>query len=780
MSSDMTNTFKSMMSRFGGKSSPNVPNLYGGFDTADALNNGQFSSGINAMSDEMFVRNVYEKASDFLINNRLTTYTANDIGNSSASQLSFGLEHLTIGNDDVSATIDADSLLDAARIPANRRDEAVQSLALLLAKFGAAGNSSLKYITSHFGSGNRNQELSNNITASTHGAYAPSIMNLVSDTAIPAMEAFGTSSDKVLPDIRAAIAVTLLRFHRGLADRILHRRVSDTPYVKYVQTYAEFYDMLKTNDADHRVRNDGSHRQPFINLYADPSPVSQELQPIVPLKANDDSRESVLVSDGVIKVGPKVNLFDLSRLANEFGKSHINWTDLVSEGSVLDSVYVEFAKGGTKETYQIALRQLAQAALNMFPNASDSADRSTSINTRTVFNKDSTDINGKPTELFASFTDNDFVRVGLNFHVCINNKTSDTLGYGAISFKGFNRANVALKSECTTALEGMTCTLIGYTIDARYSEENLRRSNLAIQTNVKTYDYEISNGRYILVDYSLQEEAPDAVMKFVSEAISLGTDHRAVDIITHQLMYIYDRNHEEATIPGLQDRLSTLGLNYAAGMMVRPTALLATIDLANVDTIRSSDILGDIRQYVEWQLLNLISYLNQNSYYKRQLNDGEVPKFKVVSSNIIIDNLLNIPHIHNHLNTSSSVSETNGGVEFRRVLPNGVELDCVSTTFNDLRDKMFIIPFRDGDPESVLNFGTNWDYGTFVGSYDYQGNNAVNKRFISNNRTQVIPTNPIGLYINVRNLDTIINMFATGTMAESRLPNPGDLVVPLV
>ncbi len=742
-----------------------------------SLNRNAPSTYDRGSSEEMFLSNLFKATGDFLVDSRLVNAKARNVIDDLSVVI--GLEDFeapTVASSSLN-DVTLDTLLNAARIPESKRAEAVDSIHLLLAKFAFAGTSSINYVNTHFGSG-RDNDLNTRVATQTRATYAPGVMGLINDNAVPAMEAFGASSDKVLPDIRSAIAVTLLRFHKGLLDRIMHRCVSDTPYVKYVQTYAEFYDMLKSNDADHKVRNDGSHRQPFINLYADAAPVSNELQPIIPLKANDT--EDLLIADGVVAINKEANLFDLSRLAKEFGKTHTNWTDLVSEGAILDSVYVKFTKDGTSEIHQIATRDIRSAAFNMYPNAADSSDRSATVEVRVVLNKDSKDSTGNATKLFTAFTGNDFLRVGVHVHADIRNKTSDVLGYGAVNFAPFNSANVPVQSAAKTAITGLTAELIGYTVDARYSEENLRRSNLAIQTNVKTYDYEISNGRYILVDYSLQEDAPDAVMKFVSEASSLGCDHRAVDIITHQLMYVYDRNHEEATVPGLQSRLTTLGLNYVAGMRVRPTVYLATIDLNKVDTIRSGDILGDIRQTVEWELLNLISLLHQNSYYKHQLEDGETPKYKVCTSNVIIDNLLGIPHYHNHLNKNDTPTDNSGNVEFRHVLPNGTELDCVSTTFNDMRDKMFIIPFRESDPKSELNFGHNWDFGTFVGSYEYQFENAVNKRFIANTRSQVVPTNPCGLYINVKGLDGIVNMFAKGTPTKSRLPNPGDLVVPLV
>ena len=253
---------------------------------------------------------------------------------------------------------------------------------------------------------------------------------------------------------------------------------------------------------------------------------------------------------------------------------------------------------------------------------------------------------------------------------------------------------------------------------------------------------------------------------------SHGTVH---DVIIRELLHVYDVTNEENADPNFRERLDKIGFQYVSSQLVRPVVYLGTIDLANVDSVRSSDVLGDIRQYVEWELLNYISLIYQNSFYKHQLNAGEKPMFKVFTSSVILENIFSIPHIHNHLNTESPVDGSS--VEYRRVLPNGTILDCVTCTFNYMRDKVVMIPYRENAPEDILNFGHNWDYGTFVAHYNPQLDNAVNKRVFSNTRSMVIPTNPMGLYLDVHHLDEFIDMFQVTNPTSSKLPQPSELNV---
>lgn len=678
------------------------------------------------------------------------------------------VNHQTIGDAAIK------DLVVRCQVPAQYQQEAAKQVACLIAKMKACNGDNAAYRLMHFGHGNRNgledATLERNITT----VFAPSLYNVAKNVGIPSQESFGANIDKVLPDIRASMAVTLLQFHRGLLDRIMHRRTSASPYVKYVVPYAEVYDMLKSNDKDHRVRNEGEHIIPFIDLYGNPRAVSNILQPIVPLRENDT--EGVLMADNVVKFNVRANLFDLSVIANQLGKSHINYTDLVSENVVLDCIYVKVAKGEQEELFQINMRQVNGARLNMKANTIDSGIRTTMFHHTIKLGKDSTTVTGEPTKLLAACTATDFLRLKTTLAMAINIKYADVEGMGSLIAEAYNRNQAEVAQEVRQMVEGLTISLEGYTLDARYSEENLRKSNLAIRYNVRTFDFEISNGRNIMIDYSFEEELPEFLMSLVTEATSLGQDHRGIDIIIKELMYVYDVTNLENQDPQFRDRLEKIGFQYISSQLVRPTVYLNTIDLDNVDNIRSGDVLGDIRSYVEWELLNLCSLLYQNSYYKHQLKPGEKPVFKLVTSSVILENIFSIPHYHNHLNTEQSVDGST--VEYRRVLPNGTILDCVTCTYDYMRDKIFMIPYIENDPESVLNAFSNWDFGTFVAHYNPQLENAVNKRIFSNSRTLPIPQTIIGLYMDVKNLSKFIDMFQlTGNTSEPQaLPNPSDIL----
>lgn len=717
-------------------------------------------------------KQVFDTCANFLMDQRFIT----NGGINPQHSMSQSVASMESVNPEVSVErVGGAAIMDLVRrchVPANRETEAACAVANLLSKFKVcAGNNEL-YRLMHFSKSKASTE-SQSLQSNIQATYAPSLFGMVNHIGLPGNEAFGADIDKVLPDIRASLAVTLLQFHRGILDRIMHRRTSSSPYVKYVVPYAEVYDMLLSNDASSKVRNSDDHNLPFIELYADPRQVSNQLQPIIPLLSNDT--EGVVYADGYINYNCKANLFDLSVIANQLGRSHYNFTDLVSENVILNEILIQISKDDTEEIIRVDTSHLSGARLQMRPNTKDSGIRNCMLNVTVKLDNRTKTIKGEPSTLLATTTSADYVKAVLTTAIEINLKYADVDGMGYIQAFAANAVPGAEASEeVKTLVEGLTFKMLAYNLDARYSEENLRKSNLAIRSQVRTFDYEISLGRNILVDYAFDQELPEYLMGLVTEATSLGQDHRGLDVIVKELLFVYDRVRQETEDPRLRPRLDKIGFEYVASQLVRPVVYLQTIDLDNVDTIRSSDVMGDIRQYVEWELLNIVSLYFQNSFYRQQLNAGEKPMFKVLTSSVILDNLLSIPHIHNHLNTESPVDGNT--VEYRRVLPNGCILDCVSTSYNYMRDKIVMIPYRENMPEDVLNWGANWDYGTFVAHYNPQIDNGVNKRIFSNSRSMVIPQNPGGIYLDVRNISKILDMFQVVNPTTTRIPQPYDII----
>jgi hypothetical protein len=94
------------------------------------------------------------------------------------------------------------------------------------------------------------------------------------------------------------------------------------------------------------------------------------------------------------------------------------------------------------------------------------------------------------------------------------------------------------------------------------------------------------------------------------------------------------------------------------------------------------------------------------------------------------------------------------GVEYVLVLPNGVRIEFVTSTFSYMDSKMVLWPVIKNNAESELNYALNWDYGTMVAHYTPSGEEAHHRLF-ANIRELPIVTNPVGLIIDIAGMDIV-------------------------
>ena len=669
-----------------------------------------------------------------------------------------------------------ENYLDNLHIPRNSeaRTSAADAAALFLAKESRYDSSSK--LQSHFASSNLNST-SNTLSS----AYAPSVRNLVTPTqTILGVEAFGASVNNVISDLAKGLAINVSQSDTAILNKIMHRVSTPQPYVSFDQVYAEVYDMLESNDKSAQVRYHGSHRKPFVKLYTNPRPVSNELQPLVPLQANAQNGE--VYKDGFLNAGARANLFDLSMDANKLGGAHYNYTDLVSENVKLDKVIVKLKTNGSvtwaqnkEEEIVIDVSQARGALLSQVLNANDSGVRFTVSQTTHLLDNTTKKSDGSPSEILAKCTATDKIKLTLDSAATINLKTADTTTFSSPAQSPYSTTGGDPVADVKDTLApNLTVTVVAMSLQAFSSEENLRKSNLAIRTNSANFHFEIACARNIMVDYSFSQTGQeDGALNCANEAAALGVDHRGIYVITEQLKYTYLQNRDLKLNGEFQDVNDRINNNCVAGMIVNPTAQLGVIDCSEIDTIRSSDLTGDIRGWFESKLISIFAQFYQDSLYRLKLK--EKPRFRVLTSPLLLATLFQMPHIHNHLQALSEEQIASDGVDYRRVLPDGTILEIVTANYEYLRNAIIMIPMTT-DSDNILSFGGNYDCGTFVATYDPVDNNAAWRRIFTNARSQVIPTNPSGVYLTVTNLDTVLELDDTVGFESNDLPDASDLV----
>lgn len=634
------------------------------------------------------------------------------------------------------------SLIEECDVPVANRGQAMESVAIMLGRNATAGSADGAWT----GQSQRMTDFGG-ATVAMEDMYPSHIAALFHDSQF-STESFGVNTDSVLVDMKIAIVVSLMKWHTTLTPRMLAVLGTSQPIVTYKKETLVVYDLNDTTNKNTKV----------IDLYEDPSLISNELKQIVPLEAEDTS-DDLLVSDGIIRFAKSANILQLSIDATTYGYTKVNRTDIVADGVLLEKVYIELADGTNTETFELAIPK-SKGRLSRLNNG-ESSERNANIIHTVLLPAGTLEADGSSSAIIAALGDpKDAYAISLNIKPSIDLKTGVAHALGDFTIASAN-VDGETPDGATDTEVGLIITntvpggagegLIGYTLDAKFSEENMRKSDIAVTNEIGQLAYNISTGRNYLIDYAMGDSRMNAGTNAanLNAVIRIGQDDRALKLIEAVMLEVVDANALKVAIG---DDAIDVGRYYAAGNKVRPTVLEGELDLGGIATDRDDVRFDLITTRTEAFLTSIIAELHTKSFYTNQLINGQAPCYRVITSNKVKDNVLGVQHMHDHLSAGQQASPD--GVELRIVLKSGVILEVITTTFASMDTKMIIIPFLPGQPKSELNFGTNWDYGTMVGHYSHSdGHAATNQRIYANSRELPIPTNVIGCVVNVLNVE---------------------------
>ena len=565
-------------------------------------------------------------------------------------------------------------------------------------------------------------------------------------------ETFGVNMDMTMPDVRAAMTIVLLNPLRGITDRIFHKKTVVSPVVRYVIVNSELYDLAKSKDSKGSVRDSFSHRVPMLTLYRNPDELNYDPIRVQPKNATDP----VLVpEDNYLAFNKPINMFDMAKDVNDI-RTTIDGSSFLGDSiRVLKVVFtVTDTVANKTETFEVPVEDVPQCRLNLLEQANHAADRGTIMNIDFPMNKDTPQRDGSASTLLATVTDPSLLYAKLQVSVTCNRTTSLThaqlSGYVEPSYPGDNAVTPQPIKDLAKKLvvEGVM-----FEIHAVYSEENARMSNLVVRSGTATRSYEIPVSRNFAHDYSMAEVEPDDVMDVIHQLQSIGVDRRNCNLTQEYLEMVNVAQKKQAMDPFHRASTDNRTLNNmaAAGTRVNPRVVIKNIDISRVQSIRSGDMMGDIKQYLDSYLLKLFSVLHMESLFLNQVSIKDIT-YKTITSPLILDNLLSVPHYHDHMNSKENVYNQvrDSKEEYQRVLPSGIKLDVSTTTFKSFDHKMLMIPYIDGGNDNIFNFATNYEYGTFAAHYMPQFSEGIFKRLLVNQREYIIPTNLIGLVITFK------------------------------
>ena len=573
-----------------------------------------------------------------------------------------------------------------------------------------------------------------------------------------ALESFGAFIDQTISDAKIAITVSILRYHRAALHRLIPNLPTDQNVVTYQVDHMEVYDLTKSRSNSSAERYDDKHRIPFVNLYADPSPANTTLKPIILRTANDAAAPNdKLIAENIVKVGKEINMFDYALDAGTIGYEHIDYTDLVGDSVRVEKLYFGLTNGTLSEVIPVAVADHSGARMIMTANNSDSADRVCSLNDATALTNTTATMTSPSSALLSGFSSDAVVK--LNYHAAgsVNLKTSNTIVHGSVTVTLSTKSGNASIAADQTLFDSLDISLLGYSVDAKFSEENIRKTTKSLRILTKQVGYEIPGSANFIVQYSLMQSRPEVVIDGLTKLMSIGIDDRGIKLIMDTMANVRDRITAEAALVG-DNYVNKVGSDFVAGQRVRPYIFMDTLSLnPNLKNMRSGEKWGDLRGLAEEFLLNALTRIYNESFYSMELGAGEKPVFNCLTSTYIKDSLLSVPHYHSHLGDQAKDAVTDGVVEFRRTLPNGTILNVITTTFGYMQDKILMVPVRPNRPQSSLNFAQNRERGTYITQATPSVDNAIYNQLIGSAREFPIVLNPVGALLTVANLSSIFD-----------------------
>lgn len=577
------------------------------------------------------------------------------------------------------------------------------------------------------------------------------------------MEAFGDDINRLATDDRLTTALMIMRPYENIMDKGLARVNQTSPVVTIRIPSPETYNWATTQDANSTSasRNGPTNTNRLRDLYRNPTPVNSAPKKIVALAANDSNQVLWNGTTNYYKTGKNVSLLDLSRNSALFTHAHVDRTDLVADGGVVDEVIVAITdpNGGSAVTeyFSIPTRSLDLSHFVITPSSKQSGERQVIMTAHLPINKDTVEQDKSASTIAAKLTDAK-IAVEVRVTATLNIQNGQLFASGSVQMDLVPLASGAPISNATkTTFAGLKAEVAAYSVDVQFDEENQRKANLAVWMQYHEVQFMVPRGRIYFTEYSLTQDVDDNAVAATSSVMALGNGRRGLGIIVDRLNDISQnlafsaQNPEIAAANALDDQ-------SFASSLVKPTVVTTLLDFENeeLNTMNESTRLTEMHGRFRARFLAMAAELFAKSLMLNHYKGGETPVFKVWVHSAIADVVIGILDYHNELQDQTTIAS---GADYSMLLPNGYRLDVIKSNMDCLMNRLYAVPVIESDMASVLSAASIRDCGMVTTNYTPSNNGAVVRRVATTSREIVMMSNPVGICMEIKGLSKQLGTF---------------------
>lgn len=578
-------------------------------------------------------------------------------------------------------------------------------------------------------------------------------------------EAFGTGVNHLPVDNRLNLSLTIDKACRSHMDRLVYRRACKDGHFVMSIPWGEAYVLNQSNSPNYEVRNNAGI---VLNeLYRNPTSINTQPQPVVPLPSNDTYTPAWLVCTTVdtitdptfISTGVTANLWALTDNQNRMGYTATNFTDLIAEGGCVKSVLLKVTDttsgANTVEYFTVPTKYLQIAKFQRTNNNSSSMILTVNFDVTTALRSGTLTYAGSPSTIFSGFTTSvaQVKITGIAPSLQINNGDF-TANVGGVQPKQLlAQGQTAIAPAETTTFGNLKFEVIGIQPELFFDEENLRKTNLAFRTLMHQYSFTVPQARSIICDFALQQADDTETLNGIGTMICEGNDIREYTMLTNDLQNVAGQLQLWQSNPEFQDVRMPRLMSITASQIF-PYILQDTWNLndGSIAYMQNSTLPTDVMNTVGFRIQNFIAHAETWSLLNRFREPGQQVVYRIFTHNFLARMLFGIHQYHLSLDYPGT---KNTGADVSLGLPNGYRLDIVGTNWDQLRNKMLIIPYNERDPGHWSSCAQILDAASYSAVFPYTRFEATTRRIVHNSREIILTMTPVAAMLEFQNVDQV-------------------------